>query len=183
MMTFCTVDEDISCSLQHLLSTLSPNQHSPVCHKHSLTVRYPYHTSILTGEGWVLELLTGHPWQIWTELGVSHHVFEQLTITLQSLGLNDSYHVRLEEQLAIFLYALVTSLSVWHLGERFQHANGTISLWVDFILFLFLFTSNLGSYFWCMVLVLSSPPFYTRHIQLPGNNDLCPPKIHKNSKF
>jgi hypothetical protein len=39
-----------------------------------LTVRYPYHTSILTGEGWVLELLTGHPWQIQTELGVSHHV-------------------------------------------------------------------------------------------------------------
>jgi hypothetical protein len=34
-----------------------------------------------------------------------------------------------------------------------------------------------------MVLVLSSPPFYTRHIQLPGNNDLCPPEIHNNSKF
>jgi hypothetical protein len=56
--------------------------------------------------------------------------------------------------------------------------------WVYFILFLFLFTSNtLGSYFWCMVLVLSSPPFYTRRIQLPGNNDLCPPKICNNSKF
>jgi hypothetical protein len=33
-MTF-TVDKDVSCSLQHLL-TLSPNQHSPFCHKHSL---------------------------------------------------------------------------------------------------------------------------------------------------
>jgi hypothetical protein len=30
----------------------------------------PYHTSILTGEGWVLELLNGHPKQIHTELGV-----------------------------------------------------------------------------------------------------------------
>jgi hypothetical protein len=34
--TTFTVDKDISCSLQHLLSTLSPNQHSPFCHKHSL---------------------------------------------------------------------------------------------------------------------------------------------------
>jgi hypothetical protein len=55
---------------------------------------------------------------------------------------------------------------------------------VCFILFLFLFTSNTrGSYFRRMVLVLSSPPFYTRHIQLPGNNDLCPPEIHNNLKF
>jgi hypothetical protein len=75
------------------------------------TVRYSYHTSVLTGEGWVLELLAGHPWQIWTELGVSHHVFQQLTTTLRSLGLNDSCHVRLEEQLTIFLYASVTGLS------------------------------------------------------------------------
>jgi hypothetical protein len=34
-MTFI-VDKDVSCSLQHLLLTLSPNQHSPFCHKHSL---------------------------------------------------------------------------------------------------------------------------------------------------
>jgi hypothetical protein len=76
-MTFI-VDKDISCSLQHLLLTLSPNQHSPF----PLTVRYPYYTSILTGKGWVLELLAGYPQQIWTELGVSHHVFQQLTTTL-----------------------------------------------------------------------------------------------------
>jgi hypothetical protein len=55
---------------------------------------------------------------------------------------------------------------------------------VYFILFLFLFTSNThGSYFRRMVLVLSSPPFYTRHIQLPGNNNLCFPEIRNNSKF
>jgi hypothetical protein len=92
------------------------------------TVRYPYHTSVLTGEGWVLELLAGHPRQIRTELGVSHHVFQQFTTTLQSLGLDDSHHVKLDEQLAIFLYASVTGLSVRHLGECFQRSNGTISL-------------------------------------------------------
>jgi hypothetical protein len=30
----------------------------------------PYHTSILTGEGWVRELMTGHPDRIKTELGM-----------------------------------------------------------------------------------------------------------------
>ena len=33
--------------------------------------RIPYHTSILTGEGWMLELLNGHPDRIKTLLGVS----------------------------------------------------------------------------------------------------------------
>jgi hypothetical protein len=55
-----------------------------------LTVRYPYHTSVLTGEDWVLELLAGHPQWVQTELGVSHHVFQQLTATLWSLGLNNT---------------------------------------------------------------------------------------------
>jgi hypothetical protein len=38
----------------------------------------PYHTSILSGEGWLLELLTGHPERIWTELGVHAEVFQEL---------------------------------------------------------------------------------------------------------
>ena len=90
--------------------------------------RYPYHTSILTGEGWVQELLAGHPRRIRTELGVSHRVFHQLIAALRSFGWKSSRHVSLEEQLAIFLYASVTGLSVRHLGERFQRSNGTISL-------------------------------------------------------
>ena len=35
----------------------------------------PYHMSILTGEGWVMELLAGHPKHIHGELGVHHHIF------------------------------------------------------------------------------------------------------------
>ena len=27
-------------------------------------LRHPYHTSVLTGNGWVMELLAGHPWNI-----------------------------------------------------------------------------------------------------------------------
>ena len=42
----------------------------------------PYHTSILTGEGWVLELLNGHPKWIHTELEVYWHVFCHLVYAL-----------------------------------------------------------------------------------------------------
>ena len=41
-------------------------------------VREPYHTSILTGKGWIMELLSSHPNRIWCELGVSHDIFATL---------------------------------------------------------------------------------------------------------
>ena len=45
-----------------------------------------YHTSILTGEGWVRELLAGHPERIRCELGVHSHVFLELIEELHRLG-------------------------------------------------------------------------------------------------
>lgn len=87
----------------------------------------PYHTSILTGDGWVIELLTGHPERIRCELGVHHHVFIELVSVLRELGHSNSRFVSLEEQLAIFLYASVTGLTIRHIGERFQRSNETIS--------------------------------------------------------
>jgi hypothetical protein len=86
-----------------------------------------YHTSALSGHAWVLELLNGHPGRIRCELGVSHHVFDLLLSDLRIMGHKDSRHVKLEEQLAIFLYTCVTGLSIRHVGERFQRANNTIS--------------------------------------------------------
>jgi hypothetical protein len=88
--------------------------------------RMDYHTSILSGYGWVLELLTGHPDRIRCELGVRVHVFDALLSHLQEMGYSHSRNVTLKEQLAIFLYGSVTGLSVRHLGERFQHSNETI---------------------------------------------------------
>jgi len=49
-------------------------------------LKEPYHTSALTGEAWVLELLAGHRDRIRCELGVRHHVFHKLVETLQDLG-------------------------------------------------------------------------------------------------
>jgi hypothetical protein len=93
----------------------------------ALYVKQPYHTSILSGEGWVQELLNGHPNRIRCELGVTKDVFNQLICELQSMGHTRSRYVSLEEQLAIFLYTSVTGLTIRHVGERFQRSNGTIS--------------------------------------------------------
>lgn len=90
-------------------------------------IRLSYHTSALTGEGWVMELLGGHPRRIRTELGVSHETFAELIDELRQSGNTDSKYVSLEEQLTIFLYACVTGLTIRHLGKRFQRSNETIS--------------------------------------------------------
>ena len=88
----------------------------------------PYHTSILSGEGWVIELLTGHPDCIQNELGMSTELFGELDMILRNHNYTNSRWVSLEEQLAIFLYTCVTGLPVRHGGEHFQQANSTISL-------------------------------------------------------
>lgn len=97
-------------------------------------VKEPHHTSILTGQGWVNELLDGHPNHIQTELGMPKHVFIALISEVRDMGHNDSKYVSLEEQLAIFLYASITGLTVHHLGEQFQRSNETISKYDDFII-------------------------------------------------
>ena len=75
----------------------------------------------------MMELLAGHPDWIRCELGVSHEVFAELISALREMGYGNSKYVSLEEQLAIFLYASVTGLTIRHLGERFQRSNETIS--------------------------------------------------------
>ena len=107
-----------------LLTTIIPKVVQVIC---ALYVKQPYHTSILSGEGWVQELLTGHPKRIQCELGVTKQVFHQLIHELQSMGHTRSRYISLEEQLAIFLYTSVTGLSVRHVGERFQRSNATVS--------------------------------------------------------
>ena len=97
-------------------------------------VKEPYHTSILTGEGWIIVLLSGHPNHIQCELGVSHDVFAALISELWDMGHVNSKYVSLEEQLSIFLYMSVTGLTIRHMGERFQRLNDTISQWVALLI-------------------------------------------------
>lgn len=90
-------------------------------------LKQPWHTSILTGHMWVLELLGGHPECIRTALGCNHHTFYMLIAELCALGHTNSKYVTLEEQLAIFLYCCVMGLTIRHVGERFQRSNDTVS--------------------------------------------------------
>ena len=115
-----TVIFAISLQLSLLLPTLTR-----LIHRYHM--KEPYHTSILSSYAWLQELLYGHLERILTELGVHKEVFLALVEKLRSMGHGDTRYVKLEEQLAIFLYTSVTSLSVRHVGERFQRANGTIS--------------------------------------------------------
>ncbi|KAJ3991095.1 hypothetical protein F5050DRAFT_1539800, partial [Lentinula boryana] len=60
----------------------------------------------------------------------------------------------------------VTGLSIHHVGERFQHANPTIS-----------------KYFVEVLEKLSSPDFYNQYVQLPPSDEPIPDFIRTNKKF
>ncbi|KAF8844724.1 hypothetical protein BDN67DRAFT_894439, partial [Paxillus ammoniavirescens] len=69
------------------------------------TPRIPYHTSILSGEAWVYELILGHPDRIQHSLGVNLDVFDAVLCILHCNGISQSRNgVSIEEQLTIFLY-------------------------------------------------------------------------------
>jgi hypothetical protein len=93
----------------------------------SMFTKEPYHTSIFTGEGWVMELLAGNERCIHCELRVHHEVFAALITDLREMGHGNSKYVSLEEQLIIFLHACITGQTVRHLGKQFQRSNETIS--------------------------------------------------------
>ena len=71
----------------------------------SLLFPTPMNTSVLTGMGWLLELLTGHAVHFYDSLGMPKHVFRKLA-SVQELelhaGLKHSRHIRAEEQVAIY---------------------------------------------------------------------------------
>ena len=92
------------------------------------TNRAAYHTSCLTGLGWLTELYKGNPHRFKEQLGMHKHVFLRLVKELKKkTGLWDTRWVRTEEQVAIFCYALVTNLSNRKIAERFQRSGDTIS--------------------------------------------------------
>ena len=126
----------------------------------------PYHTSILSGQGWVEELLEGHPGCICCELGVNREVFLELVSVLCHFGFGSSRYVDIEEQLTIFLYMSVTGLTIQHTGERFQQSNDTIS-----------------KFFHHMLGIFSTEPFYTMYINLPNAHTPLSWRIHNNLKM
>jgi len=93
--------------------------------------KQPYHTSILSGQMWVRELLGGNPQCIKDQLGMAKHVFRQLILQIASrTSATHTRHVGLDEQVAIFLYTMVTNLSNRKVAEHFQRSGDTISKYV-----------------------------------------------------
>ena len=103
------IQRNLVYTISLLLTIIIPKIIQVTC---ALYVKQPYHTSILSGEGWVQELLNGHPGHIQCELGITKDDFRLLILELQSMGHTGSRYVSLEEQLAIFLYTCVTGLTV-----------------------------------------------------------------------
>jgi hypothetical protein len=87
----------------------------------------PYHTGI-PGELWVQDLIKGNLRRFRDVLGINKHTFFLLLQTLvKTADISDSRSISAEEQLALFLYAGRTNLSVRQLAERFQHSTETIT--------------------------------------------------------
>lgn len=133
----------------------------------------PYHTSVLTGQMWVQELLDGHPDRIHNKLGIQKHVFTQLANELVSQGFTGSKHITLKEQLAIFLYTCITGLSCKHIGEHFQRSNSTISKFV-FLSSQNISNSDITRYFHKMLDAFSTTRIYTKYVKLPRSDDPIP---------
>jgi hypothetical protein len=95
----------------------------------------PMHTSMLTGQMWLNELLAGHPDRFKHQIGMAKHVFYRLSFELQAFsGLVSTKFVTADEKLAIFLHFARTGCSTQILQQRFQRSADTISRYLFFIL-------------------------------------------------
>jgi len=94
-------------------------------------IKNPVYNSILTGAAWIQELLDGHATRFYEALGMAKPVFVQICHELQEYcGLHNSRYLGLAEKVAIFLRMCQTGDSHREIRERFQHAPGTISMYV-----------------------------------------------------
>lgn len=86
------------------------------------------HTSKLSGEQWIQELLRGHGDRIHNELGMHKAVFIQLLAVLKrDAGVRSTRYDSAEEQLGTFLHYVHCGLPNRALQERFQRSGDTIS--------------------------------------------------------
>ena len=88
----------------------------------------PLHTSRLTGDQWVQELVDGHEGRFYNEMEMHDIVFHQLLeLLVREGGLCNTRYVTAHEQLAIFLHYVCQGLTNRVLQERFQRSADTIS--------------------------------------------------------
>ncbi|CAL5188458.1 unnamed protein product [Lathyrus oleraceus] len=84
-------------------------------------------TSILSGQLWFIELITGNDNRFFEQLRMRKQVFQNLVCELtNSYGLTPTKHIGVEESVGIFLYMIGQPSSYRNAQERFQHSSETI---------------------------------------------------------
>ena len=89
--------------------------------------RQGIHTSVRNGATFIDETLNGHEVLCQRRFHMEREIFRALVRRLREKGLVDSRYVSVEEQLAIFLYAVSKNASNRVLQDQFQHSGETIS--------------------------------------------------------
>jgi hypothetical protein len=90
--------------------------------------RRPCRRSVLRGDDWVLEVLSGHPIRCYENFRMAPDVFGQIAGLVRT-RIQENYRSRIsiEERLAMFLYTVGQNASNRHVQERFQHSGETVS--------------------------------------------------------
>lgn len=102
--------------------------HAVIQYADPLFNKTPMHTSILSGEGRMQELLNGHPVSFYNEFGMTINVFNHLLRELvQYTSFCASKHVSAIEQLGIFLWICRKGAPVRDAMYHFQRSPDTVS--------------------------------------------------------
>ena len=145
-------------------------------------MKEPIYDSVLTGIAWVQELLNAHEMRFYDALGMAKPVFLRLCHELEEhSGLQNSKYLGLAEKVAIFLWVCRTGGSQRDARERFQHALGTISMYVCVDL-LNRNPEHENRVFHGILNAIVSKTFYNRYVKFP-RTDKVPPQIRDNPKF
>ena len=121
------------------------------------------HTSILTGDRYVREVLEGHELRCKRDFRMEQYIFRNLVQCLRErCHLRDTNFVSVEEQVGIFLYAVSKNATNHTLQGQFQHSGEVISRYFHIVL--------------NALMILSG-----RIKQLPPIN--VPLKVARNTKF
>jgi hypothetical protein len=89
--------------------------------------KVPCRTSVLTGEAWVNELLSGNRRRFRENLRMNPETWHYLQNLLIHRGLGPSRYVSVNEKMAIFLFIVGHAASNRQAQERFQRSGWTIT--------------------------------------------------------
>src|SRR5579859_8147721 len=93
---------------------------------HTIVLNRPCRTSLLTGQMYIQELLTGHPGRFKEVASMELPTFSTICQDLRKVGLADTLSISVEEQLAMFLSITGHRWSNRNVRERFQHSGETV---------------------------------------------------------